>query len=215
MSYILYDPEAPVYRPKRDTTKIVLTPEQEDWLCEHYATTYNKDCAAHLGISESSLHRHARRLGLKKDPKWFYQVELLHCQMMADANRGSGNHGIKNLLIYGAPHRFKKGVTSRERLGDEKERQRLEKSAATRRETIRKERMRINWGFEQQTKLKIGHDRKRAMTRYALKKRGYIIPERGSRVAYWDSNTNRSPIVEQHATDRGITIASINTIASI
>ena len=54
MSYVLYDPEAPVYRPKRDTTKIVLTPEQEDWLREHYATTYNKDCAAHLGISESS-----------------------------------------------------------------------------------------------------------------------------------------------------------------
>lgn len=215
MSYVLYDPEAPVYRPKRDTSKIVLTPEQEDWLREHYATNYNKDCAAHLGISESSLHRHARRLGLKKDPKWFYQVELLHCQMMADANRGSGNHGTKNLLIYGAPHRFKKGVTSRERLGDEKELQRLEKSAATRRETIRKERMRINWGFEQQTRLKIGHDRKRALTRHALKKRGYIIPERAARVAYWDSNTNRSPIVEQHAADRGITIASINTIASI
>lgn len=209
MSYVLYDPEAPVItpkRPKRDTTKIVLTDEQRKYLVENYHDTLNKELAAHLGFSEGTLHRFARDMGLKKDPKWFYQVELLHCQMMADANRGRGNHGTKNLLIYGAPHRFKKGVTSRERLGDEKERQRLEKSAATRRETIRKERMRINWGFEQQTRLKIGHDRKRAITRHALKKRGYIIPERGSRIAYYGAATNRSPIVEQHAAQRGIEI---------
>lgn len=218
MSYILYDPEAPVItprRPKRDCTKIVLTDDQQQWLRDNYATTLNKDCAAHLGISESSVHRWARQLGLTKDPDWFHALVMERVRMMAAVNRGPGNHGKKNLLIYGAPHRFKKGVTSRERLGDEKELQRLEKSAATRRETIRKERMRINWGFEQQTRLKIGHDRKRALTRYALKKRGYIIPERAARVAYWDSNTNRSPIVEQHAADRGITIASINTIASI
>lgn len=214
-SYTLYDPEAPMIQPKRpprDTTKIVLTPEQEDWLREHYATTYNKDCAAHLGISESSLHRHARRLGLKKDPKWFYQVELLHCQMMADANRGSGNHGTKNLLIYGQPHRFRKGQTNRERYGEENERRRIQRAAATRRETIRKERMRVRWGLPQETKLRVISNPQARYARYALKSRGYIIPGRGSMEAYWDENTTRSTVVENNATKVGIKVKPVEVL---
>lgn len=213
MSYILYDPEAPVIKrkqPKRDCTKIVLTPEQEAWLCENYATNFNADCAAHLGISVSSMHRHAKRLGLAKDPAWFHNVIIEHCRNMAEACRGEGNSGKANLAL-GAATRFKKGETNRDRYGEEKELQRVQKAAITRRETVRRERMRVHWGLPQETKLKIGHDRKRAYTRHTLKRRGYIIPCRGSRVAFYDSNTNRSPIVEQHAAERGITIKDINT----
>ena len=150
MSYILYDPEAPVItprRPKRDCTKIVLTDDQQQWLRDNYATTLNKDCAAHLGISESSVHRWARQLGLTKDPDWFHALVMERVRMMAAVNRGPGNHGKKNLLIYGQPHRFRKGYTNRERYGEENERRRIQRAAATRRETIRKERMRIRWGL--------------------------------------------------------------------
>lgn len=206
MSYVLYDPEAPVIRPKRRTTKIVLTPEQQDWLREHFATTLNKDVAAHLGVSLRTTVRLARELGLEKDPAWFHGVVMERCAMMAEANRGEGNAGKANLLKYGKRYRFKPGVTSRERLGDERECQRLEKSAATRRETIRKERMRINWGLEQETKLKIGHCKPKTALRYNLKRRGYIIPGRGANIAFFDSATRRSETMEQHARQRGITI---------
>lgn len=116
MSYILYDPEAPVItprKPKRDCTKIVLTGEQQQWLRDNFATTLNKDCAAHLGISESSVHRWARQLGLTKDPDWFHALVMERVRMMAAVNRGPGNHGKKNLHL-GAPHRFRKGQTYRD-----------------------------------------------------------------------------------------------------
>lgn len=56
---LLVDPETPVIRPKRRTTKIVLTPEQQDWLRDHFATTLNKDVEAHArerGITIILLH---------------------------------------------------------------------------------------------------------------------------------------------------------------
>lgn len=205
---VLYDPDAPVIHIKRarNTARITLNAEQQAWLCANFATTLNKDVAAHLGVSLRTAIRLARSLGLEKDPAWLHGVFMERQAMMAASNRGDGNAGKANLLKYGAAHRFKPGITSRERLGDERERRRIEKSAATRRETLRKERMRLNWGLEQQTKLKIGHNRKRAATRHALKKRGYIIPARGANVAYYNSETNRSDAVERHARERGIAV---------
>ena len=88
-SYVLYDPEAPVItprKPKRDCTKIVLTDDQQQWLRDNYATTLNKDCSAHLGISESSVHRWARQLGLTKDPDWFHALVMERVRMMAAVN---------------------------------------------------------------------------------------------------------------------------------
>lgn len=205
---VLYDPEAPVIyvKRKRRSTKITLTAEQQDWLRANFATTLNKDVAAHLGVSLRTAVRLARSLGLEKDPAWLHDVFMERQAMMVASNRGDGNAGKANLLKYGKRYRFKPGVTSRERLGDERERQRLEKSAATRRETIRKERMRINWGLEQETKLKIGHCKPKTALRYNLKRRGYIIPGRGANIAFFTSATNRSETMEQHARERGITV---------
>lgn len=208
MSYILYDPEATVItprRPKRDCTKIVLTDDQQQWLRDNYATTLNKDCAAHLGISESSVHRWARQLGLTKDPDWF------HALVMAAVNRGPGNHGKKNLHL-GEPHRFRKGQTNRERYGEENERRRIQRAAATRRETIRKERMRVRWGLPQETKLRVISNPQARYARYALKRRGYIIPGRGSMEAYWDENTTRSTVVENNAAKVGIKVQPVEVL---
>lgn len=209
MSYILYDPEAPVIqrkRPKRDCTKIVLTDDQQQWLRQHYPTSYNKECAAHLGISETSVHRWARRLELKKDPVWFHQVILERCAMMAEANRGEGNHGIRN-LVHGAPHRFRRGQTNIERHGAEKERKRVQRAAATRRETFRKERMRVRWGLPQETKLRVIRNRKASDARHRLKKAGYIIPGRCAWQVYYTVDTHRIPSLEQTAQQAGITVS--------
>ena len=214
MSYILYDPEAPVItprKPKRDCTKIVLTGEQQQWLRDNYATTLNKDCATHLGISESSVHRWARAMGLKKDPEWFHSILLERCRMMAEANRGEGNRGKSNLMN-GAKTRFRKGQTNIQRYGEENERRRIQRAAATRRETIRKERMRVRWGLPQQTKLRVTSNRKATEARYALKRRGYIIPGRGSMEAYWHDNTTRSTVVESNAARVGIKVQPVEVL---
>lgn len=211
-SYVLYDPEAPVIQrkqPKRDCTKIVLTDDQQQWLRDHFATTLNKDCAAHLGISETSLHRIARQLGLKKDQAWLRGVFLERQAMAADANRGEGNQGKANLLLHGKKYQFRPGVTCRDRLGDERERQRLEKAAATRRETIRKERMRVRWGLQQQTKLRVISNPRAAQIRYCLKRAGYILQGRCAWEACYTADTHRIPSLEQSAQQNGIKITSL------
>lgn len=205
-SYVLYDPDEPVVRKKRNCTKITFTDEQRDWFVAHFSTTLNKDCAEHLGVSMRTMIRFARELGLEKDTAWLHDVFMERCAMAQQANKGEGNKGVVNLLEYGKAYRFKKGETSRQRLGDEREKERIRKSAATRRETLRKERMRVNWGLEQQTRLKIGHNRKKSVMRHTLKKRGYIIPFRGASVAYHTDDTNRSAVVECHAKEVGIEI---------
>lgn len=205
-SYVLYDPDEPVVRKKRNCTKITFTDEQRDWFVAHFSTTLNKDCADHLGVSMRTMIRFARELGLEKDPAWLHCIFMERCRMAAESNRGEGNKGIANLLKYGKAYRFKKGETSRQRLGDEREKERIRKSAATRRETLRKERMRVNWGLEQQTRLKIGHNRKKSVMRHTLKKRGYIIPFHGASEAYHTDDTNRSAVVECHAKEVGIEI---------
>lgn len=211
MSYILYDPEAPVIqrkRPKRDCTKIVLTDEQQQWLCDNYATTLNKDLAAHLGISEGTLHRFARRLGLKKDPGWFHALVMERCQLMSRLTKGVGNEGQRNLMK-GAPHRFRKGQSNRDRFGEQNERRRIQRAAATRRETIRKERMRVRWGLPQETKLRVVLNRKASYIRHSLKKAGYILQGRCAWEACYTADTHRIPSLEQSAQQNGIKISSL------
>lgn len=76
---------------------------------------------------------------------------------------------------------------------------------------VRKERSRIIFGFDQKTKLKLVHNRKRAIYRYALKKRGYLV-ERGGREATVIETTIRSEIVEQRAAKHGIIIIATSLI---
>ena len=79
------------------------------------------------------------------------------------------------------------------------------------RDTIRRERLRIKWGLEQRTKLRLGKEpRKRADYRHALKKRGYIIPVPGSREVYYTDESKRSALVERRATSHGLTIKPYN-----
>ena len=205
-SYVLYDPDEPVVRRKRNCAKITFTDEQRDWLIEHFSTTLNKDCADYLGVSMRTMIRFARELGLEKDPAWLHGIYMERVRIAARANKGEGNKGVANLLKYGEPYRFKKGETSRQRLGNEREKERIRKAVTSLRETRRKERMRVNWGLEQQTKLRVVRNKKKTVMRHALKKRGYIIPFRGASVVYYTDNTDRSIIVEQHAKDVGIEI---------
>ncbi len=186
-----------------------ITREQEAWLIENYADTKNEDLLAHIGWEANagrSLRRIAVRLGLAKSKDFMRATQAKATAHARIANQGEGNAGARNLRIYGKAHQFKKGVTSRQRLGDERENERLRKMRISRNETIHKERIRINWGFEQQTKLRLISNPKQTMTRHALKKRGYIVPCRRATTVYYDSDTVRSEKVERRAAERGIII---------
>lgn len=65
--------------------------------------------------------------------------------------------------------------------------------------TIAKERMRINWGLEQKTKMKlVRNPHKQASYRYLLKKYGYIV-DKGSKDLYYPGEEMRNKKMEKYA----------------
>lgn len=86
--------------------------------------------------------------------------------------------------------------TSLHRLGKRREKKRVEKAVATRNATIRDERMRIRWGLEQRTRMKLNPQPRAALCqRYYLRRLGYHI-DRGSMICRYDQNTRRSLAME-------------------
>lgn len=188
------------------TEKIVLTPKQERWLTNHYKHTKNSECAERLGISPRSVVRIARALGLSKSRQFMVKCQRATAEAAKISHRLNGTYPPKGFRIPKSEvGQFKPGVTSRERIGDKREAERIRKSAESRRATVKKERARVVWGFEQKTKLKLFTNPKKIQYRYALRQRGYLIG-RGESVAKVMPDTQRSTSVEQNARKYGIRI---------
>lgn len=189
--------------------EVKFTVEQEMWLEMHFPDTSNADCAKFCGCSPRTIVRQARRMGLAKSCEFMLASRRRGQEMAALMNRGEGNKGKENLLKHGVKYRFQKGINCLQRLGAERERERSRKAHETRNATIKSERVRINWGFEQKTKLRLVRQPKQWVSyRNTMKRRGYIV-ERGSREIYYNEDTNRSAIVEQNAQAAGLIIKAL------
>lgn len=189
--------------------KVILTEEQRQWLTIHYADTSNADCAAYCGCGWRTIVRKARAMGLRKSREFMVAASLRGVETMRSMNKGEGNQGKVNLLKYGVPYRFKKGENYKNRCAEEKWAEMHRKARDTRNETIRRDRIRIKWGFEQKTKLRLVQQPRQWCTyRYTMGKRGYIV-ERGSRVICYNENTNRSATVEKNAQAAGLIIKEL------
>lgn len=190
--------------------KTIVTAADELWLVEHYADTKNADILKHLGWSPCAwrtLRRAAHRLGLKKSAAFMRRCQAHTTECARIANQGEGNAGKVNLLKYGRVHQFRKGENNTMRNGEDNERRRLAKMRETRNATIRRERVRINWGLEQRTRLKLVREpRERTLLRHNFKARGYDVPCRGTMTIGYDGQTRRSAVMERHARELGLEI---------
>ena len=173
--------------------KITLTPRQESWLVKHFPNTKNDEIMAKLGLSHSTLHRMARQLGLKKTRQFISKCQAATTAAAKASHLRNGTYPPKGYIIPRSEEfRFKPGHTEK----PSTKRKRLAKGAETLRQTIREERARVNFGFEQRTKLRLIRQPRRVIClRHNLKKRGYIV-KRGSMVVYYDQNTARSERIE-------------------
>lgn len=186
--------------------KTELTEEQRRWLVNNFADTKNEECARRCGCSPRTIVRLARSMALAKSREFVEEARRKGQEMSAIMNRGEGNRGKENLLRYGSRYQFRKGITSLQRIGEERERERVRKAHETRNKTIASERVRIKWGFEQKTRLRLVRQPKQWISyRNTMKRRGYIA-SRGSRVIYYNEYTNRSAAVENNATKAGLII---------
>lgn len=179
------------------TDKITLTQEQERWLKAHFRHTRNEEIGERLGISETTMHRFARELGLTKSRQHMRKTQRNAADKAKESHLRNGTYPPKGYRIPRSEEfQFKAGVTPVERLGKRKERKRVERSAESRRKTFREEKARMLFGVPRKTRLRVVREpRAKTCQRWYLKSRGYILDER-ELIAYWTDETRRSVILE-------------------
>lgn len=187
------------------TEKIILTDRQRNWLIKHYKHTKNDEVMAKLGLTIAGLHRFARELGLKKSRQFMQRCQAATTEAARIANKARGWPPKGYRIPRGDEFGFKKGVTSAERLGPERNRERIRKAAESRRKTVAAEKRRILFGLPQRTKLKIGYSRMKVHYRYELRKHGYQVAK-GANEAFVVDGTVRSLAIEERAIKHGIRI---------
>lgn len=193
-----------------------LTPELEQHFRRLFPVTMNRDMMRIFGISFSTLQRFKRDLCLQKKMKtirhkqaqlakriceengWYDSLRGKQpseaCQEACKAKRASGFHPMKAL----------------KQKNPRKYRCILEKRSEARKELMRKERMRVDWGLTKQTNLHIPYDpygRKCMTFRNTCKRVGYI-PGKAHDPAerwtiYYDQNTRRGVTRERNGVALG------------
>ena len=182
-----------------------LTQEQLEWFRENFDHTKNQELAACLGTSPRTVTRMARELGLWKTKDFVAAMQRNASEHGARATRlMGGNAGAVNLLKYGKATRYKAGESQKDRMSAEAFADMHRRIGVARKETFRKERIRVNWGLEQQTSLRVVQcPRKKIMLRLNLRRHGYMIA-RASNEAMITNETRRSMKIEARAEKMGI-----------
>ena len=182
-----------------------LTQDQREWFVANFGTMKNQELADRLVTSPRSVIRMARELGLWKTKEFVAAMQRNASEHGARANRlMGGNAGAVNLLKHGKGYRFKPGTSQKDRMSAEAFAEMHRRIGESRKETFRKERVRVNWGFEQKTKLRVVRcPRAKIDIRHGLRKRGYEIA-RASNEAMVTDETRRSIRMEARAEKMGI-----------
>ena len=204
-----------------------LTEKQVQWIIRHYKHTKNEDILKKFGVGESTLHRCARKYGLKKSRQQMRKTQMNAALHAREVCRRYGfyeelsarmKQKMNEMLERGEriPGSFMPGESNRDRLSPKRFRECMEKMAATMREIRRKERLRIHWGLPQKTRLRIswgehsGKARKRVIHRNVFRKYKYIVG-RGDNTVYYDMQTDRRPQMEANAHLYGLKVKPLET----
>lgn len=204
--------------PHENGDPIEWTPEMLETMCREFPTALNQDLAAKLGISQTTLHRKARELKLKKVPD--------HRERNLKAIGARISRGQKASPKAAAnPGRFQKCQRAnpagefqpgRRNWHDietpEQKAARIEKARRTRKQTTQDELMRRKLGFEPRIKQKLrlryyipapddvegwrkvhAREKREYTIKHTLRKRGYRID---GYTAYYNQHTQRCPKYE-------------------
>lgn len=182
-----------------------LTQDQREWFVANFGTMKNQELADRLVTSPRSVIRMARELGLWKTKEFVAAMQRNASEHGARATRlMGGNAGAVNLLKNGKGYRFKSGTSQKDRMSAEAFAEMHRRIGESRKAIFRKERVRVNWGFEQKTKLRVVRcPRAKIDIRHGLRKRGYEIA-RASNEAMVTDETRRSIRMEARAEKMGI-----------
>ena len=199
-----------------------LTPELEAHFVRLYPVTMNRDMMRIFGISFSTMQRFKRQLGLQKKMKTIRHKQAQVAKKICEENgwydslrgkapsdaclqaakelRESGFHPMKALR--------KKNKRRYDRI--------CEQRSERRKELMRRERLRVDWGIGQNTNLHIPYDpygRKRCTFKNCCKQVGYIpgkAHDPSERwVIYYNEQTKRGELREKHGIALGFKFEAI------
>lgn len=108
---------------KHYATRIFWSPTMLDYLRRNFATTLNEELAEWLGVSQRTMLRKARELGLEKDAKWLREIWEERRRMALAANKRKGYPGC----FRKGDGRRNPGYKPGHRLTDEQQKKRAEK----------------------------------------------------------------------------------------
>ncbi|NDV83413.1 hypothetical protein [Bacteroides sp. 51] len=147
-----YELRLPPVAKKKRPVKIDWTPEMIQKLIDSFPYTFNNRLAKDLGVSQRSLIRKARELGLEKEPDFFENHRGEMTQMAIAARRPNPTKGMKGWCVPGGEAtQFKPGNIP----AIKKDPMLVQRIREKRNNTIARERMRLRLGLDPLTKLKL------------------------------------------------------------
>ena len=212
--------------------KVVLTQEQEAWLRKWFPEEENSRLMKASGLSHSTLHRLARKLGLTKSEAGHHRIMLRQGQKSKRTCEKNGYYdSIRGRQVSDACKEGRRKAWQDVRDGKRlhplakmkaehprKYRNHLKRKSEARRELIRKEKLRDLYGLERKTRLRICHSkmttRQKNHRHNAVKKYGYIVldlqhPDAEPtdwRLIYYDHQTLRAPKFERNLLNDGFKV---------
>lgn len=188
------------------TEKIILSDKDEKWLIKHFKHTKNDEIMLHLGLSHSSLHRFARKLGLKKTKQFMKKMQTDASSKAKASHLRNGTYPPKGYRIpRSEEYLFKKGESNRDRLSPKQYDECQEKRRKSWLENRAKDRARFVFGFEQKTRHRfVQQSRSKICYRCNMKKRGYVVNLEHN-IFFYTSEEMRRPRAEANGAKYGIT----------
>ena len=207
----------------------VLNDEQREWLCRWFPTIENKRLCKAMRISDYKLHEFARELNLTKSEAGMKAIKRRQTKAMVKTNNANGcydrkrGHPVSEATMAGNRRRWEETRQGLRELPHEKLKRTnpkkykawIEKRSQERKESIRKEKMRVVYGLERKTKLKAvvlcPYKRSQTSHRHNALSRGYLLDEDcsegspGRYVIYYDDETQRSERFEKNCIKDGFT----------
>jgi hypothetical protein len=196
-------------------TAFYLTPELEAHFVRLYPTSMNRDMMRLFGISFSTMQRFKRELGLQKKMKTIRHKQAQWAKRICEEN------GYYDSMRGKAPCEAAMEATRQLRASgwhpmqvvrkNKRRYQRLmQKRSEKRKELMRKERIRVDWGMSQNTNLHIPYDpygKRRTSFKSTCKRVGYI-PGNAHKpserwIIYYTNETQRGELREKHGVALG------------
>lgn len=204
-----------------------LTPELEARFRKLYPVTMNRDMMRFFGISHSTIQRFKRDIGLQKNMR---TIRHKHAQVVKRICEENGYYDSlrgkqpSEACIEACRSKRASGfhpLTELKKKNPRKYRRVVQQLSEARKELVRKEKIRVEWGLGQDTKIHIPYDpygRKRSIFKNTCKAVGYIPGNAHEPAERWKifytPDTKRGRIRERNGEKLGFKFEPLSTMAA-